>query len=1232
MPKPATPRPLEIPFFGTGFYTYRSQLFSPFRALGVNIVSYHDSVLAGADCELTDLMEWQQRPGYTKFCSEQLASGEIINQFYSARALDGVLLTMFDSNQRLATFTDTSITTLFAKTTTKQGFVNQVGDTTYFYDGVDAIRYDQIYGLSLNGIAAPTNSATVSATGGWLPDTYFPGGSVLLDYNGNIEYASATTSVGASQLAEASSVSVAVDGTWWEPGGGANQWETTGYATSGGLTSPLAAFIVTGFGPSLNIPTNAVILGVQISFAIESQFLTTGVVDEVALWSTGSQLGTAKAPATPITAITPSNETLTYGIGTDQWGASLTPAILNDPSFGFAVSCTFDTIRVFLDPAYSVTVYYFIPSGSGATAGVSGSELPTWSALPGTFTTDGTLRWNNLGSIGQWLPGVAYTVPSVILDSNNNLQIVALLTAVAPYDNSTAYTSGDVVLYAGQYWTAQFATPTSGIVPNANLASSTTGGSSVAYTYNWIQTPNPQTSGATQPTWATAIGGQTNDGSLLWTCIGPGNVLVNAGYSWGVCYRTMDGHLSTMSLPTLNTGPLLGGSPIVESNVTSFSITGDVVTIYAEQTYAPDELVYVEGMVTGTYLNDLVLKVASAVPSASFAITSVSISGDVLTIVADNTLAAGTEVTFAGVGTAAFLNGVTVTVLSSGLSPTQFEANFTHANYGPAADTGTAIVVALFTAAFTHANVAQTSDKGIVSPVIGQITSKGITDARLNYSATVMNVEIQGNMVTLDCESKYFPGNTILMSGLRGANFLNDYTLLIQTATPTQLTAYFEHADYASTADSGTATFCGIEIYRTADGGGIWYQEGALVNPGAGEPWTFTSVQPDSLLNEQLVAPIAHLNDPPPGQTGSIASPFAGGSLCAYWKGRQWLAQGQYLYFDAGQDCLNGDPHQSWPPGNRFEYPGTILGLAALEKGLVVFGADYFGLALGGPQTLSFWPDVILKNFGVSNPNAIYQDGQTLHCLTTQGQLFEITSESKENEGHYVADFIAANFPPASSYLTLHRNGNDVGLFLANGSTTVLRNGTNIGAWSVPAYPVGGVGALASIETSIGTYSLCAAPTTAAGYILARDLTSWEDDGGQYTSTFAPNGVGITIGSITLSGPGEALVPLHHVIGYFNAAGVGGVVDRPAVAILPNEISPVNTVTGFITIPDEQVVQEPPLGALPSTSLQSLRYPISMMNSQASMYMHHLQIRIIFPNSNAPHTIKALALKFSQDE
>jgi hypothetical protein len=1639
MAKTPTPRPLEIPYFGTGFYTYRSQLFQPFRSMGVNIVSFHDAVLAGADMELSDLMEWVQRPGFTVFCTEPLSTGEIINQFYSARALNGTLLTMFDSNERLATFNGTTITTLYTKNTSAQGFINQVGNTTYFYDGVDAVRYDQTYGLTPNGIAAPTSTVDVSDTGGWLPDQPYAAGSVLLDYNGNVEYA-ANVSAGTSLLQDNTGVA-AVNGTWWETVNGGAQWRTTGFATSGSYITPINSFIAQGFGFSL--PTNAVILGVQVVFGTVAQFTTGANIVGASLFYNGAAIGTTRDPATPFLTIT---QTQTYGLSNDTWGATLTPAIVNDPSFGFGLSVQLYNQRVFIDAPFEMRVYYFIPTGTGGTAGVSGSTLPNWSALPGSYTTDGTMRWNNLGVMGQWIPLVAYTIPSVILDSNNNLQSVSVITAVAAYNNGHTYHSGDVVTYAGQYWTAQ-ATIT-GVVPNSSVANVVTSGGTATYNYNWIQTPNPQTSGATVPVWNTVVGGQTNDGNLVWTNIGPGNILVNAGYSYGVCYRTMDGHLSTMSVPVPNqgTGPLLGGSPLATSNISSFSITSNIVTFISQQTFTKGEAVYVQGMLQGTYLNDHVFTVASAIPSASYSITNVALTSNVVTFTAVNSLAAGTQVTIQSLTGAAFLNGQTLTVASA--TGTTFTANFTHANYGSAGDAGTAIVVAQFTTGFTHADVASTPDVGTVNPVIATLNGTGTSDPRLQYVTNITEVAVTGNQVTLTCNNIFFPGNTILVTDLSLAAFLNDFTLLIATATPTQITAYFQTPDYPATPDTGLATFMGIEIYRTADGGGIWYQVGVAqpnqdsvtalpssasnsglgipwqvtseligtgtgtgttaaitnialtsnvvtlttsnqsftagqvvtvsnmgnntflnganltvlasgltstsfsaafthgnvssvadagfvsdntaftyaanqpyVTPGAGQyvvycpavdgsgaleesglyfgtpwsfygsqracsgnggkglspptfsttsstvavptlpagatvvgiypyatgakggsigsaavvtftanynngsphsygfslngtyenagnigtnlaylntltfttfaeatligdggwyagvgsygaavvytisggtppsstalqqlnatawgnfntaasvqgielrfnagdistlsppqaanitvqltldgapvgtvqnitlsnwaqnfilgnpnyiwglssltgaqltgggmgfiingnlptnsqinmnamtaqifytdgTWTFVDIYTDQQLNEQLVAPIAHLNDPPPGQLGSIASPFVGGTLCAYWQGRQWLAQGQFLYFDAGADCLNGDPHQSWPPGNRFEYPGTIVGIAALDHGLVVLGADYFGVALGGPQTLTFYPLVISKNFGISSPNAMYQDGQTLHVLTTQGQLFEITNGERELEGHVVADYIASTFPPASSYLTMHRNGNDVGLFMGNGSTTMLRYGSNIGAWSVPAYPVGGFKAMGSIETSIGTYSLCIAPASAPltspptpNYIMARNLNAWADTNGPYTSAFSPNGVGIVIGSITLSGPGEALEPVQHILGYFDAAGVGGAVDVPTISLLPNEISAATSVTGWITLPTDQVVPEPPIGTIPSTSLQSLRYPVSMWNSQASQYMHHLQIRLVYPNTDAPHTIKALAIKFDQ--
>ena len=56
-----------------------------------------------------------------------------------------------------------------------------------------------------------------------------------------------------------------------------------------------------------------------------------------------------------------------YGGAADLWGAALTPAIVNDPTFGFAVSINADSVRVFLYGPFTVTVYYTL-SGSGTVA------------------------------------------------------------------------------------------------------------------------------------------------------------------------------------------------------------------------------------------------------------------------------------------------------------------------------------------------------------------------------------------------------------------------------------------------------------------------------------------------------------------------------------------------------------------------------------------------------------------------------------------------------------------------------------------------------------------------------------------------------------------------------------------------------------------------------------------------------------------------------------------------
>lgn len=69
-------------------------------------------------------------------------------------------------------------------------------------------------------------------------------------------------------------------------------------------------------------------------------------------------------------------------------------------------------------------------------------------------------------------------------------------------------------------------------------------------------------------------------------------------------------------------------------------------------------------------------------------ITNVAITGNVLTITSNNSFAVGNPILFSGLTTATFLNGQAVALLT--VSSTQFTSYFKHADYASASDTGIA--------------------------------------------------------------------------------------------------------------------------------------------------------------------------------------------------------------------------------------------------------------------------------------------------------------------------------------------------------------------------------------------------------------------------------------------------------------------------------------------------------------------------------------------------------------
>lgn len=129
-------------------------------------------------------------------------------------------------------------------------------------------------------------------------------------------------------------------------------------------------------------------------------------------------------------------------------------------------------------------------------------------------------------------------------------------------------------------------------------------------------------------------------------------------------------------------------------------------------------------------------------------ISSVSITSNVVTVTQGNSFYNGQHLTFAALGNATFLNGASVVVTSA--SSTQFTASFTHANYGPTAETtgvadpnqtDTAGLITItnpaVSASYTWTNVVQGAN-----PPVCPITPLADPNALGGYWLTVTNTTL----------------------------------------------------------------------------------------------------------------------------------------------------------------------------------------------------------------------------------------------------------------------------------------------------------------------------------------------------------------------------------------------------------------------------------------------------------------------------------------------------------
>ena len=1382
---------LSIEFFLSGFYTHRSQLFAPFKGIGVNVVSFHDPVIDGANMEDTDLYEWTRRPGFSIFCAEALGPTECVNQFYSMRNLFGEVIPFFDSTVQLATFNSTNWTNIIPKTTTEQGYITPIQNMVYFSDGasVDMLKWQSALPMSTTnpstwGIPAPTLTPTLFALGCWLPFTGKVLNNAILDPNGNVEVVTKTFGgsgvTGANQpIWPTTTAAVIADGSI--------QWTNMGPLS---IWQPLTAFpvpvVVVDTNGNLELATTVTSpvqawngtttyqVGTTVTFG--GNYWTALTVNTNQPPNPGSNWVLSLNPATtgataPSASNTPPNAWSTVVGGTTVDGAytwtNIGPGGLIE-SFGTSYVYCYRTIYGHLSTASPVSI------NTGSIFGPTAATITQFSITGNIVTFLGTNNFvpgnvftvqNLTSTIGLLLNNQPFIVLAAgltssafsavfaynngassgpVADSGSTTNLIASITGIgtsSPLCNAqvsitaTEIVAGVVTIYAANTfvpglqvtftgvtvatflnniqfqiiavdpnftWFQVYYTNSLGVVPPNQVQTTDTG----TATFNAVEiyrtsdgggiylfsgaVTNPSVGGSTITPYdsGTNVAGMGANAGLGIAWLNPNNVTSASAYATVVVPTPAGGSGGSnfnkiQTCQAIETGSSHGGVVTIPftANVAAgdqlvvFVLTYDVPTwsladsqldsfTQIAQQAAPNDdgvvtctaylvtsavggpttiqLTYgqpgginafvgfiamecsglngtVEGpesiyQATGTTLNSgtLITNKAATVVFSLLWSDLQKLSGSPSTAPSGYTLMGSQVVANSTSGGTFFQQQTVAYQVQSALG------TFSPTWSTPADSKGIGITFSLDLSLYTPSDDLNATNFNFAVPA--GVAASGIQiefDAFFTGTVDfgVIDVQLLKAGSAVGAVSQIFPTNSVVTYTLGGVGNLFGTTWVSSDFNSPTFGVQFT----AQQLTGGSNATFDIRNVRLR----------VLGNTGT-TGWVYNDFTTDADLNVLLIAPQNHLNDPPPGAPGSSVNQIVG-TLTADWNGRVWMAVGNYVYFNAGPDCVNGIPEESWPPANRFQFAGPVLGIVPSPDGagLLVLLADRVNAILGGPETISFYPTDAFSNFGISNPNAIFKDSSLIGLFTTQKQYFEL-SGTKMEIGDHVADYLTANFAPDTTYVTMHRDGLDVGVFVSNGTNQILRYGTNISAWSVPAFPVMGAGALRSIETSVGVTTLMlAAPFSAASnpknYLWARDLSTNADGGAYgagagtpYASCF------ITIGSITLSAPGAPLFPLQHVIGYFDSVG-----SKPNIFILPNEISDTKGI-GFIQLPT--LTEEPPVGQTnPSESLWALRWPVDMMNSsKASQFVHHLQVKVLFNEENAANTLKAISFKEDQ--
>lgn len=469
---------------------------------------YQDCLLGtSSNVEVSPRNTWITRPGITQYTTFQFPTPPLGSYSFNQ---NGVFTLYVDTATEIYTVTPTTGTSVFTKGAgAGQTSFLQLGGTTFFADGVDNKKI--INGTIWNwGVVAPTGApgVTVAASGSaasiWTMDVTYTTMGFLTDSNGNIQQ---LVSVNANPAVPNTSTTIGISSSGqpgWSSTPGATTTESTGTPITWTNWGPIVAWAAN------KVFNNASVGGTNADPCIIYDPVSKSCYIQASPSNAQGTTGTTKPAFTgAFASVFHDGSVKWFCLGTPKTPPLWTPSTffsklgtVSDNDGGSGISQPLTPAAAGIGGAHPQVTFWQVAATASGESG-TGGVAPNWATVAGNLTPDNQLAWLCLGS-SAWAANTSYipwanspnAIFSVIQDSNNNYQV-----CVSPV-----------------------------------------GATSI--------------SGGTQPTWETAYGANTTDGTVTWVCVG-------AKLEWSTATKWF---LPTIGFTVPSPTDPYGGSEIKDSN------------------------------------------------------------------------------------------------------------------------------------------------------------------------------------------------------------------------------------------------------------------------------------------------------------------------------------------------------------------------------------------------------------------------------------------------------------------------------------------------------------------------------------------------------------------------------------------------------------------------------------------------------------------------------------------